>query len=281
MKFNTFFNIYYKHRLKKKSSSLKKVYIWMILPFTYFIEKINYQKFLDLDQYQNLNQHLFKKNLNYLFEYFNSDKGNKFKNQYARYSKRKNELIYGHKYSQFYEKFFNKIKNKKLNIFEIGSFKGNATASLFFYFKNSKIYTGDLYPDLFSYKSKRIKNFKIDNSSEDDLIKFSEKAKYDIIIEDAGHYVKDQIVSLFKLFPSLRKNGLFIIEELDFPDTRKDMNEIMEKNTLYKILKLVIRNKDFKSKFVSDKEKKFFLDNLKKIDIYRGRFNKIAFIRKK
>ncbi len=281
MKFKTFFNIYYKHRLEKKSSFFKKIYIYMILPFTYFIEKINYQKFLDLDQYQNLNKNLFKKNLDYLFEHFNSDKGNKFQNQYARYSKRKNESIYGHKYSQFYEKFFKKVKNKNLNIFEIGSFKGNATASLFFYFKNSQIYTGDLYPDLFSYKSKRIKNFKINNSSENDLIKFSKKAKYDIIIEDAGHYLKDQIISLFKLFPSLKKNGLFIIEELDFPDTRKDMNDKMEKNTLYKILRLVKSKKDFESKFVSEKEKKFFLDNLKKIDIFKGRFNKIAFIRKK
>ena len=281
MKFNTFFNIYYKHRLEKKKSIFKKIYIYIVLPFTYFIEKINYQQFLDLDKYQNLHKDLFKKNLNYLFEHFNSDKGNKFKNQYARYSKRKNELIHGHKYSKFYEKFFKSIKKNNLSIFEIGSFKGNATASLFFYFKNSKIYTGDLYPDLFCYKSKRIKNFKIDNSLEDDLMKFSKVSKYDIIIEDAGHYLKDQIISLFKLFPSLKKNGLFIIEELDFPDTRKDMNEKMEKNTLYKILTLIKKKKDFNSKFISENEKKYFLKNLKKIEIFKGRFNKIAFVRKK
>lgn len=281
MKFNTFFNIYYKHRLNKKSSFFKKIYVCLVMPFTYFIEKLNYQKLLDLDNYQNTNKHLFKKNLNYLFQYFNSDKGNKFINQYARYSKRNNKLIYGHKYAELYEKFFKSIKKKKLNIFEIGSFKGNATASLFFYFENSKIYSADLYPDLFSYKSKRIKNFKIDNSSEYDLKKFSKNTKYDIIIEDAGHYLKDQIISLFKLFPTLKKNGLFIIEELDFPDTRRDMNENMEKNTLYNILNLIIKKKDFKSRFISEKEKKFFLKNLKKIDILKGRFNKIAFVRKR
>ena len=68
-----------------------------------------------------------------------------------------------------------KLKKKKLNILELGSFKGNATASFFFYFKNSFIYSVDLYPDLFIYKSKRIKNFKVDNSSGKELLSLSKK----------------------------------------------------------------------------------------------------------
>ena len=34
------------------------------------------------------------------------------------------------------------------------------------------------------------------------------------------------------LFKKLNSGGLFIIEELDFPDTRKDMNLMNEKPTL-------------------------------------------------
>ena len=281
MNINTFINIYYKHRLKKASNIFVRSYIFLTIPFAYLLEKINYQKYINLDEYQKDNKILFNKNLNYLFQYFNSDKGDRFINQYTRYSKRDNKLIKGHKYSEFYEKFFKNIKNEKLDIFEIGSFKGNATASLFFYFKNSIIHSADLYPDIFCYSSKRIKNFKLDSSSSKDLSKISKKMSYDIIIEDAGHYLKDQIISLFKLFPSLKKNGIFIIEELDFPDTRKDMNQDMDKNTLYNILKLIIKKKDFHSKFITTKEKEFFLKNVKKINIYNGRFNKIAFIRKK
>ena len=281
MNINTFINIYYKHRLKKASNIFVRSYIFLTIPFAYLLEKINYQKYINLDEYQKDNKILFNKNLNYLFQYFNSDKGDRFINQYTRYSKRDNKLIRGHKYSEFYEKFFKNIKKEKLDIFEIGSFKGNATASLFFYFKNSIIHSADLYPDIFCYSSKRIKNFKLDSSSSKDLSKISKKMSYDIIIEDAGHYLKDQIISLFKLFPNLKKNGIFIIEELDFPDTRKDMNQDMDKNTLYNILKLIIKKKDFHSKFITTKEKEFFLKNVKKINIYNGRFNKIAFIRKK
>ena len=280
MKISTFIDIYYNHRLQK-ANFLKKLYIYLIIPFNYFIEKINYPRIVNLDEYGKNNKEIFKKNLNCLFEYFNSDKGNKFINQYTRFSKKNNKLIKGHKYAVYYEMFIKKIKKKKLNILELGSFKGNATASFFFYFKNSFIYSLDLYPDLFTYKSKRIKNFKIDNSSEKELLSLSKKTKYDIIIEDAGHYIKDQIITLFTLFPKLKKKGIFVVEELDFPDTRKDMNLTNDKNTLYNILKKIKKNKPFDSPYISNEKKRFFMKNYKYIKIYKGRFNKIAFIIKK
>ena len=97
---------------------------------------------------------------------------------------------------------------------------------MYFYLPQSNISCVDLYPDLFLYKSKRIKNFYLDNSSEKEIqnkILMNNK-KYDLVIEDAGHYYKDQIISLFKIFPKLKNNGVYVIEELDFPDTRTDMN---------------------------------------------------------
>ena len=93
--------------------------------------------------------------------------------------------------------------------------------------------------------------------------------------------LKDQIISLFTLFPKLKKKGIYVVEELDFPDTRKDMNLKNEKNTLYTILKSIKKNKSFNSQYVSEYKKKYFMKNYKYIKIYKGRFNKIAFIVKK
>ena len=111
MRISTFIDIYYNHRLKK-ANILKKIYIYLIIPVNYFIEKVNYPKIINLDNYANDNKKFFKKNLNFLFEYFNSDKGNKFINQYARFSKKNNKLIKGHKYAVYYEMFIKKIKKK-------------------------------------------------------------------------------------------------------------------------------------------------------------------------
>ena len=280
MKFKTFYSIFYSHRFKK-ASFVRKFYLSIILPFKYIYNYFFLPKKIDLNLFAIKHPFLFDKSLDFLFEYFNSDKGDKFINQYARFSKKNNKLIKGHKYAGYYEMFFKKIKRRKLKILELGSFKGNATASFFFYFKNSFIYSLDLYPDLFTYKSKRIKNFKIDNSSEKELLSLSKKTKYDIIIEDAGHYIKDQIITLFTLFPKLKKKGIFVVEELDFPDTRKDMNLTNDKNTLYNILKKIKKNKPFDSPYISNEKKRFFMKNYKYIKIYKGRFNKIAFIIKK
>ena len=39
-----------------------------------------------------------------------------------------------------------------------------------------------------------------------------------------------------RIIPKLKKKGIYIVEELDFPDTRSDMNLKNDKNTLYSIL---------------------------------------------
>ena len=104
---------------------------------------------------------------------------------------------------------------------------------------------------------------------------------YDIIIEDAGHYYKDQIITLFKTFPKLNSGGVYVVEELDFPDTRKDMNIKEEHPTLREILCEIKKGNNFISNLVSKVEKDYFLKNFEKIRIYKGRINEISFIKKK
>ena len=175
----------------------------MVIPIKFLINLIYLPKILDLDKSDNKLKLAKIHKLSELFEYFNSDKGNYFEDQYVQPSKRSTVKIKAHGYSIFYEKYFKYLKEKKLNILEIGSFHGNASAALFFYFKNANLFAGDIYPDLFRYRSNRIKNFFV-NSSEEQSIQENIINKFqnnfDIIIEDAGHSLKDQIISLFMLF---------------------------------------------------------------------------------
>ncbi|RPG96857.1 MAG: hypothetical protein CBD99_002080 [Candidatus Pelagibacter sp. TMED239] len=282
MKFLTFYKTYYSHRVKKASIYLK-YFIFLSLPLIYLLNKILYPKVKNLENFANKNTYLYEKDLGFLFQFFNSDKGEFFINQYDKPLKSTKNLKTGHSYHKFYEKYFKPIKDQKLDILEIGSFKGNATASFYFYFKKSQIISCDIYPDFFLYNSNRIKHFKIDNSSERELnINILEKnINFDIIIEDAGHYFKDQIISLFMLFRSLKPGGIFVVEELDFPDTRDDMNVFKEKPSLREILNSINQNHDFSSKYVTNVQKEYFLNHFKDIKIFKGQFNEIAFITKK
>ena len=216
MKFNTFYKIFYEHRVKK-ANILLKAYLIFILPFKYLINLPFVPKKINLDQLEKNNLILRTKSLNDLFNFFNSDKGDLYEYQYNHPLKKNKKKVQAHGYAKFYDYYFKNIKNKKLNILEIGSFYGNASASLFFYFRNSSLYAADIFPDLFRYKSKRVKNFFVNSSVETSIKKniISKNIEFDIIIEDASHSLKDQIISLFLLFKNLRAKGLFIIEELD------------------------------------------------------------------
>ncbi len=262
MNIKTFYTIYYRHRIQK-ANLLLKIYILLILPFRYLLNIPFLPKKINLDEHSNSNVELFKKDLDYLFEYFNSDKGNYYINQYMQPIKKKNKRIDAHGYSKIYERYFEKIRNDNLNVLELGSFYGNAAGAFFYYFKNSSIYSGDICPDLFRYKSQRLKNFYINTSSEISIKKdlLDNQRIFNVIIEDASHTLKDQIISLFMLFKILSPKGIFICEELDFPETRKDMNINNEYPDLKNILKSIKSNRDFNSKYIKEEDKKYFLDN--------------------
>jgi cephalosporin hydroxylase len=282
MKFKTFYSLFYKHRFKK-ASFMRKLYLSTILPFKYSYNYFFLEKKIDLNLLSIKKTFLFDKSLDFLFEYFNSDKGETYINQYTQPSKKNKIKIQAHGYSKFYQDIFNPIKNESLNIIEVGSFYGNASAALFFYFKNSKIYGADINPDMFRYKSDRVKSFYVNSSSlssiKNEII--NKNIKFDIIIEDASHMLKDQIISLFYLFPILNKGGYFIVEELDFPETREDMRTSNDISDLKTILINIMEKKDFVSPYIDDKSKKYFLDNIESIKIFRGNMNEVALLKKK
>ena len=282
MNINTFYNLFYRHRFEK-ASLIRKMYLALILPFKYLYNYFHLEKKKNLDYFSVKNSFLFSKDLNFLFEYFNSDKGEKYINQYTHPSKRDNIKIIAHGYSKFYENYFFEFKNDKVNILEIGSFYGNASAAMFFYFRNANIFGADINPDMFNYTSKRIKSFFVNSSSVSSIQKniIDKKIEYKIIIEDASHMLKDQIISLFYLFPILESGGYFIVEELDFPEKKEDMRIGQEFPDLKSILKNIQEKKDFNSKYINQNLKEYFLNNFETINIFRGNINEIAIIKKK
>ena len=282
MKLTTFYKIYYRHRIKK-ASFLLKIYLITTVFFKYIFNIFYLPKTKNLDDYSKENQNLFQKDLNYLCEYFNSDKGEKFKNQYDKPSKQDDKKIIAHGYARIYEKYLKEHKDKNLNIIELGSFYGNASAAFYFYFKNSQIYSADINPDMYIYRSKRLKNFFTDTSSRSsiEINILSRNIEFDLIIEDASHMLKDQIISLFILFKNLKSGGLFIVEEIDFPEKREDMRIGQEFPDLKTILNKIINNENFNSRYINEIEKKYFLENFDTIKFYTGNINEIAIIKKK
>ena len=282
MKLKTFYKIYYRHRIQK-ASNLFKAYLFVALVVKYIINLFYLPKKKNLDNFSSKNKYLFNKDLNFLCEFFNSDKGENFINQYAQPSKQDNKKIISHGYAKIYEKYLKNDKDKISSVIELGSFYGNASAAFFFYFKNAQIYSADINPDMYLYRSKRLKNFYTDTSSKSSIEKniLSKNIKFDLIIEDASHMLKDQIISLFTLFKTLKAGGLFIVEEIDFPEKREDMRINQDFPDLKTILKKIINKEKFKSKYINEEEFFFFVNNVDTIEFYNGNINEIVVIKKK
>ena len=282
MKLKTFYNIFYRHRIQKASNFLR-LYLFIALLIKYIVNLFYLPKKKNLDNFSEKNSYLFNKDLNFLCEFFNSDKGENFINQYAQPSKQDGKKIIAHGYAKIYEKYLKDNKNRILSIIELGSFYGNASAAFFFYFKNAKIYSADINPDMYLYSSKRLKNFFTDTSSRSSIEKniINKNIKFDLIIEDASHMLKDQIISLFTLFRTLNSGGLFIVEEIDFPEKREDMRLNQDYPDLKTILKKVMNKENFNSKYINENEKNYFLENFDTIKFYTGNINEIAIIKKK
>ena len=123
-----------------------------------------------------------------------------------------------HNYSPLYNFMFSENRNNNLNFFEVGIYGGASVKSWKEYFKNSKIYGGDVNRDYF-INEERIKSFFCDQDNPDSIRGMweSEELKgiqFDVIIDDGKHEYISNINFLDNSYHKLKEGGIFIVEDL-------------------------------------------------------------------
>ena len=198
--------------------------------------------------------------------------------------------VYTHKYSVFYEKYFSKLKHKKIKILELGSHEGRGIASFYYYFPNASFYGANINPFQMVYKSKRVSELFVDVSSKEILDNLADHLNFDldIIIDDASHNLRDILITFPILFKKLKNNGVYVIEDMDQFHVFKELNPYKKEQTPKEILLKIQRKEDFESSFINYEDKDFLKNNIKDIFFEKGSMlieNKnvsdIAFIFKK
>ena len=127
----------------------------------------------------------------------------------SKYPTNKND--YG--FLDIYEKYFKILRDKKINILEIGVDKGDSLRLWREYFINANICGLDIEKKDFVVHDVEI--FQGDQNDKNLLNKIANKyGKFDIIIDDGSHVSKDIINSFNHLFNHLSQNGIYIVEDL-------------------------------------------------------------------
>tara|TARA_Y100001980_G_C14398964_1_gene195821 strand:- start:29 stop:727 length:699 start_codon:yes stop_codon:yes gene_type:complete len=112
-----------------------------------------------------------------------------------------------------YQKYFTPLKDKKINILEIGVDNGDSLRIWREYFTNANICGIDIVKKNFIIENVDIRQG--DQSNHTFLLSLiNDYKKFDIIIDDGSHQAKHIIASFNYLFPYLSDNGLYIIEDL-------------------------------------------------------------------
>ena len=227
---------------------------------------------IDKDKFQN------NIKLEELFNFYKTDKANYIKS----------EKSDGHGYTEFYEKHFSNLRDKKLNILEIGSYSGASAAAFVKYFEDINIYCLDINLTKFLYKSKKINPFGLDVTNKKMVKKFLNKINFfenvknfDIIIDDGSHILSDQLKAIDYFFKYLNKDGYYVIEDYRFSEYIPHLKDTDDPcvREFFEILKKNI-NKDFK--YISGETLESLKKNSSNIFEYKGnnKLSSIAFIKK-
>ena len=119
-------------------------------------------------------------------------------------------------YLDIYERHFERFKGKEITVLEIGVSHGGSLQMWKHYFGvKAKIYGIDINPKCKEFEEENIKIF---IGSQSDRTFLQEVLKsvpaFDILIDDGGHTMKQQIISFEELFDHVKEDGVYLCEDL-------------------------------------------------------------------
>jgi hypothetical protein len=167
---------------------------------------MNKLKVSDRVQINTEGSYLGRTSLTELANRFGSDKGTHF-----------GDWGVAHEYAEVYERFLAARRLEPIRLLELGVWKGASLRMWEAYFPNAEIIGIDNLPDVVQQKLERAEVLIGDAADAAFLTsavdRFAE-GKIDIVVDDCGHVLDQQIRSFEKLFPLLDAGGLYFVEDV-------------------------------------------------------------------
>jgi hypothetical protein len=119
-------------------------------------------------------------------------------------------------YFEIYDRHFNHLRNKEVNILEIGAAHGGSIEMWNDYFKGkARIFSVDINPECKKFENEYTKVF-IGSQEDKSFLKNLHDIlpPLDILIDDGGHTMKQQITTFECLFDKVKEDGVYLCEDL-------------------------------------------------------------------
>ena len=188
----------------------------------------------------------------------------------------------GHGYLRHYRHHFGSFRWKKIKLFEIGVGGRHPTVGAHSlrmwkdYFPRAEIFSIDIRKKR-GLEQPRIRIFQGSQNDPDFLNDFGSRyGPFDLIIDDGSHNSQHVITSFTSLFPHLKDNGFYVIEDLFFsfdPTNGGSADDLDSPHTSLGMLKTLVD--DMHSKYIP-REARSVVDRITGLYFYP----KICFVRK-
>lgn len=119
-------------------------------------------------------------------------------------------------YFEIYERHFSRFRDSDVHLVEFGVFQGGSLQMWKHYFgPNAKVYGVDINPNCTKLEEERIEIFIGDQENRKFLRSLRDRIpRIDILIDDGGHTMSQQINTFEELFPYIDENGVYLCEDL-------------------------------------------------------------------
>lgn len=199
-------------------------------------------------------------------------------------------------FTPIYNNYIESKKDEELIFLEIGIGSGPSLKMWYEYFSKAKINAIDIVNST-QHNNDRVTTHIANQQNREELQMVVDKTgPFDIIIDDGGHMMRQQQVSLGFLFKHLKSGGMYFVEDLhtsfwpfgqfkDLYGFPLDINEDRS-NTTVNTIEDYIKTKKFTSQFLTQEENDYLTENIEYCEIFDlpetiyGP-NKLAFFRKK
>ena len=120
-----------------------------------------------------------------------------------------------HNYTRIYSQYFAPLKNSPIKFLEIGVYKGASVKFWESYFPNADLHFIDIDFSRMEYTSDKVSYHAVNQEDPVALDAFRTKVgEFDVILDDGGHTMKQQLTSLIHLISAVKSGGMYIIEDL-------------------------------------------------------------------
>lgn len=119
-------------------------------------------------------------------------------------------------YFEVYEAHFERFRGREVHVMEIGVYYGGSLQMWKHYFgPQAHIYGVDINPACRQFEEERVQVFVGDQADRGFLRSLrAEVPRVDILIDDGGHRMDQQIITFEELFPHISEDGIYLCEDL-------------------------------------------------------------------